>query len=55
LPCGREKVGNPFMDGIPRPAGIAAEFSLEDLLLILLVDDKRQISLAHRAAEDIHE
>jgi hypothetical protein len=54
LPCGREKVGNPFMDGISRPTGSAAEFSLEDLLLVLFVDDKRQISLADRAAEDIH-
>jgi hypothetical protein len=42
------------MDGILHPAGSAAQFPLEYLLLILLINMKGEISLADRAAENIH-
>jgi len=54
LTCRRKKIRNPLMDGILHPAGCAAEFSLENLLLILLIDMEREIPLADRAAENIH-
>jgi len=54
LTCRGKEIGNPLMDGILHPAGSAAEFALENLLLVLLVDMEREITLADRAAENIH-
>ena len=55
MTCGREEVGNPLMDGVLYPAGGAPEFPFEDLLLVLLINMEREISLADRAAENIHQ
>jgi len=43
------------MNGIFHPAGGTAESPLKDLLLVLLVNVKREIPLADRTAENIHE
>jgi hypothetical protein len=54
MTCGGEKIGNSLMDGILHPAGSTAQFPLENLLLVLLVNMERENSLADRAAENIH-
>jgi hypothetical protein len=54
MTCGREEIGNPLVDGILHPAGRAADYPLENLLLVLLVNMDREISLADRTAENIH-
>jgi hypothetical protein len=55
LTCRGKEIGNPLMDGIFHAACSTAEFSLKDLLLVLLVNMEREISLADRAAENIHQ
>jgi hypothetical protein len=55
LACGGEEIGDPLKNGILHLAGSAAEFPFEDLLLVLLVDMEREISLTDRAAENIHQ
>jgi hypothetical protein len=42
------------MDGIFCPAGSAAKFSFEDLLLVLLIDMECEVSFADGTAENIH-
>jgi hypothetical protein len=42
------------MDRIVHPAGSAAEFSLKNFLLVLLVSVERKFSLTNGAAENIH-
>ena len=42
------------MDGILYPASSTAEFPLKNLLLSLLINMEREISLADRTAENIH-
>jgi hypothetical protein len=54
MTCRREEIGDPFMDGILYLAGGAPESAFEDLLLILRINMKREISLADRAAENVH-
>ena len=55
MTCRREEIGDTLMDGIFCPAGNTPEFPFEDLLLILLINMEREISLADRAAENIHQ
>jgi hypothetical protein len=43
------------VDGISRLAGSAAEFSFENLLLVLRIDMEREIPLADRTAKNIHQ
>jgi hypothetical protein len=54
MACGREEIGNALVDGILNPAGSAADYPLENLLLVLLVNMEREISLTDRTAENIH-
>jgi hypothetical protein len=54
MACEREEIGNPIVDGILHPAGSTAEYPLENLLLVLLANMEREISLADRTAENIH-
>jgi hypothetical protein len=54
MACGREEIGNPLVNGILHPAGSAADYPLENLLLVLLVNMECEISLAYRTAENIH-
>jgi hypothetical protein len=55
MSCGREEIGDPLVDGVPDAAGRTAQFPFKNLLLVLLVDVERQISLADRTAENIHQ
>jgi hypothetical protein len=55
LTCRREEIGNPLVDGVPLLAGSAMEFSLKNLLLVLLDHVEQEISFADRTAENIHE
>jgi len=53
--CRGEKIGNPLVDEILHPAGSATEFSLENLLLVLRISMERELSLADRTAQNIHQ
>src|SRR2546423_9417741 len=51
---GGEQVWNPVLDLIPVIALLAKQRAFEDLVL-LDIDGELQVSLAHRAAQDLHE
>jgi hypothetical protein len=55
MTCGRKEIGDPFVDGVLHTAGCTAQFTFKNLLLVLLIDVERQISLADRTAENIHQ
>ena len=48
-----EEVWYTFVDGIINPAPGTGEYSLEDLMLILVCHRERKVALADRAAEDV--
>jgi hypothetical protein len=54
MACGGEEIRNSLVDGILCLAGSTADFPLENLLLVLLVNMERKFSLADRTAENIH-
>src|SRR5437870_9946152 len=51
---GRKQVRNPVLDLVPVIALLAKQRAFEDLVL-LDIDGELQVSLAHRAAQDLHE
>jgi hypothetical protein len=55
MTCRRKEIGDPLVDRVLYAAGRTAQFPFENLLFVLDIDVERQISLADRTAENIHQ